>query len=88
MTEATAILEQIIEPETGGFSQELAHYLLSLSFPQRIQARCAQLSEKAQSGAIDSGEQAELNEYLNANALLVILKSKARVSLRRHGSAA
>ncbi|HXE52544.1 MAG TPA: hypothetical protein VN541_05980 [Tepidisphaeraceae bacterium] len=88
MTEGTAILEQIIEPEAGGFSPELAQYLLSLSLPHRIQNRCAELSEKAQSGTLAEDEQAELDEYLSANAILIILKSKARASLRRHGSAA
>jgi hypothetical protein len=88
MSDPTAVLERVIEPEEGGFSPDHARYVLSLSLPQSIQHHYSQLSEKAQLGTLSEDERAKLEEYLSANALLVILKSKARVSLRQHGSAA
>ena len=88
MSNPTAILERVIEPEEGGFSTEHARYILSLSFPGTVQQRYAELSEKAQQGLLTADEQALLDEYLSANAFLMVLKSKARVSLKQHGSAA
>ena len=86
MTVQDAILEQIVEPNKGGFSAEHARYVLSLSFPQSVQARYTALSEKAQDGTLSESEQAELDAYLRTNALLMVLQSKARVSLRKHGA--
>jgi hypothetical protein len=41
-----------------------------------------------QEGTLSSHEDAELNEFLAANALLTILQSKARLSLKKHNPAA
>lgn len=88
MSDPAAILEKIIEPEVGGFSQELADYVLSLRFPPPMQARCGVLSEKAQEGNLSEKEQSELDAYLSVNTILILLKSKARASLRARDSAA
>jgi hypothetical protein len=88
MSDRTAILESIIEPDEGSFSPEHARYVLSLSFPSKAQKRYLKLSEKAQQGFLSKAEEQLLDEYLNTNAFLTILKSKARVSLKKHGSAA
>jgi len=88
MIELGDILGQIVEPEAGGFSAELANHLLSLRFSAAMQGRSTELSEKAQQGTLSAEEQSELDAYLIANTLLVLLKSKARVSLRARGSAA
>ena len=82
--EPATIIKQIIDPEHGGFSPELAKYVLSLSFSERLQVRCSELSEKAQEGTLSDDERAELDEFLSANAFLIALKSKARISLKRY----
>ena len=82
MANLTAILGQIIEPEAGGFSAALANHLLSLCFPAAMEARSTELSEKAQQGTLTPQEQSELDAYLAANTALILLKSKARASLR------
>jgi hypothetical protein len=84
MVVSSGILEQIVQPEAGGFSVELARYLLSLSIPDKMKTRCFALSEKAQDGTLTDAEAAELDEFLSADSLLTILKSKARTSLKRH----
>ena len=88
MSNRPPILERIIEPEHGGFSEDHARYVLGLSFPNSLQQRYAILAEKAQQGTLSPDDQAELDEYLNANAFLMVLKSKARISLNQHNSAA
>jgi hypothetical protein len=88
MTVGASILERIIEPQMGGFSNEHARYVLSLDFSAEEQARYAELAGKVQDGALTAQEEAELIEFIAANALLTILQSKARISLKKHNPAA
>jgi hypothetical protein len=88
MVRQSSILERIIEPSAGGFSSELAKYILGLDFSPEEQARCQALSAKAQAGTLTAEEQADLDELLGVNSLLMILQSKARISLGKHSSAA
>ena len=83
-----SILEQIIDSQNGTLSPEVARYLLTLEFPERLQQRHLELQQKVEQTTLSPEEQIELDEYLNANALLMILQSKARVSLRKHTTAA
>jgi hypothetical protein len=85
---STQILERIIAPEQGGFSPEHARYVLSLDFSPEQRAQYVTLSQKAQDGTLTPQEEQDLDELLAANALLMILQSKARVSLSHHNSAA
>lgn len=87
-TTSTSILERLIEPEDGSFSEEHARYVLSLKFTEKEQAYCEELSYKAQEGTLTSKERDDLDQFLRANSLLILLKSKARRSLERHASAA
>jgi hypothetical protein len=88
MSKRTSILESLIEPEEGSFSPELARYVLSLGFSEKQQARCQTLSRKARSGKLSEEEAGELDEFIEANSLLIVLKSKARRSLKRRSPAA
>jgi hypothetical protein len=88
MAKRASILESLIEPEDGNFSADLARYVLSLGFSERQKARCESLSYKAQNGKLSEREAAELDEFLQANSLLIVLKSKARRSLNRRTPAA
>ncbi|HWE97533.1 MAG TPA: hypothetical protein VG269_26480, partial [Tepidisphaeraceae bacterium] len=84
----TDILESLIEPEQGSFSADLARYVLSLKFSPRQQARFEELSYKVQDGALSGDEERELDAFLAAETLLIVLKSKATRSLDRHSPAA
>jgi hypothetical protein len=84
----TSILERLIEPDQGTFSPEHARYVLSLHFTEAEKTRCEELSYKAQDGALSPEERHELELYLSANTLLILLKSKARRSLEQRPSAA
>jgi hypothetical protein len=84
---SAAILNRLIDPETADLSPQAARSLLRLDFPDEDQARVAELSAKAQTGALASDEREELDEYLRVADLLAILQSKARRSLKRLGRA-
>ena len=88
MSSGMSILERIIEPQRGGFSTEHARYVLSLDFTAEEQARYAELADKAQLGTLNEEEETHLNEFIAANALLGLLQSNARISLKKHNPAA
>jgi hypothetical protein len=83
-----AILERVLNPDRGDFPPELARHILRLDFPEPDHARYAELSAKAQEGTLTSDERAQLEDYLNVNDFLTIMKAKAEASLRRPTSAA
>ena len=87
MASTPDILDRIIRPQQGGFSEEHARYVLSLDFTSDEQARYADLAAKAQEGSSALAEKAELDHLLMVNAMLAVLQSKARVSLKKHNSA-
>lgn len=76
-----AILERVIDPKRGNFPAALAKQVLKFAFPAKDRRRYEKLSYKAQSGKLTAAEQAELEDYLNVNDLLMILKAKAGASL-------
>jgi hypothetical protein len=84
---SAAILNRLIDPETADLSPQAARSLLRLDFPDEDQARVAELSAKAQAGALTPDEREELDEYLRVADLLAVLQSKARRSLKRLGRA-
>jgi hypothetical protein len=83
-----AILERVIDPERGEFPPELARQILRFHFPPADVARYAELSAKAQDGSLSDAERQDLEDYVNVNDLLMILKAKAETSLRQKPSAA
>jgi hypothetical protein len=88
MAVKTDIFGSIIEPKRGALSLEHARYVLSLKFTDAEQARSKELSYKAQDGTLTPKERHELDRLLMANSFLIVLKAKARQSLKRHPSAA
>ncbi len=88
MVRNAAILERVMEAQSGDLAPELARYLLRLDFPRSDHERYAMLADKAQQGSLSPEEQSDLDDYLDIDAFLSILQSKARVSLRKHNIAA
>jgi hypothetical protein len=83
-----AILERVINAKSGDFPVALARQVLKFSFPPKDRARYEKLSYKAQTGKLTAAERARLEDYLNINDLLMILKAKAEASLHRRVPAA
>lgn len=80
------VLDSVVRPSDGSFSIEHATYVLSLGFPDTMKDRCEELSLKAQSGNLSAEESAELDQYLAADSMLAVLKSKARLSIAGHST--
>jgi hypothetical protein len=84
----TAILTRVIAPEEGGLPTEAAKQILNLGFTEADHTRMGDLSRRAQIGTLTPGERDELEGFINVSHLIALLQSKARMSLRKHGSAA
>lgn len=82
------ILEELIEPAEGGFSQEHAQYVLGIKFSEEMVRRYQDLASRNQEGELTPDEKNELKGFATANSILMILKLKARRSLMQHAPAA
>lgn len=81
-TRETTILARVLESPSRPMSPELAQHMLEMHFPAEDRARYDTLADKTQEGDLTPAEDAELDEYLNTDAFLMILQSKARMSLK------
>jgi len=86
MLSRPAILERVLGLNRADFPPAVAREMLKFSFPPEDCERYRELSAKAQEGALSGDERSELEDYLNVDDLLIMLKAKAEASLR--GSAA
>ena len=82
------LLDRIFQSSAGTFSPALAREILELHFPPADHARYQRLSAKAQRGTLTSSEQQQLDDYLNLNDFLMVLRAKAQASLQRTRPAA
>jgi hypothetical protein len=82
------IIGGLVDPGNGDFSAEHARYVLQLRFSDEQAARYSSLAKKNLEGALTPTEREELEAFVTANSLLMILKSKARRSLVERPSAA
>ena len=78
-----AILGRTINPERGDLSREAAESILRLRLSERDTRRLDHLSDKAQDGSLSVDEESELESYRHVGRLLELLKSKARLSIKR-----
>lgn len=88
MANGSTILERVLRPDRGGFSPELAKHVLEFDFPPSDHERYEVLSAKASEGALTEQERMELEEYLDVNDLLTVMKAKAQASLKPRSKAA
>jgi hypothetical protein len=88
MANLDELLEGLIDSHKGEFSAELANYVLKMRFSDDRAERYSVLAEKSQDGTLTPTEREELDAFVTANTLLIILKSKARRALVGHPSAA
>jgi hypothetical protein len=80
---ASAIWARVVKPNRGTLTPEVARAILKLDFDPEDRERINLLSAKAQKGSLSAEERAELEEYVRVNAELMVLQSKARLSLKR-----
>jgi hypothetical protein len=80
-TEA-AVWLRILHPD-GKLTPPAARAILELALPEEEIARLHQLSARARAGQLTADEDAWMDAYERAGALLSILKSKARQVLKK-----
>jgi hypothetical protein len=83
----TEILADVIHPDSGDLSREVAETLLLWRFTDRASARMTQLAERNNQGTITPAERDELDKYLRVGSLVNLLQAKARLSLASPSSA-
>jgi len=83
-----SILQRLIDPEQGNLSAAAAEAVLQLQFSESDQARMTELAAKSNEGILTPAEGGEYDGYIVAADVLSIWKSKARLSMRQHPSAA
>ncbi len=80
-----AIWARLIQAPKQPISPDAAHYLLSIDFGDGDRVRMQELMEKSNEGALNAGEEAELDGYVNIANLLAVMHSRARLALRGAG---
>jgi multidrug resistance efflux pump len=80
---SAGIWSRLLEPESDNWPPDVARAIARLDFAPQDQRRVAELSDKAQAGALSAEESDELDEYLHAADMLAIFQAKARTRLNR-----
>ena len=80
-TSEAAILNRLIQPESGDWPQAAAEAILRMGFHETDQARMTVLLEKAKAGELTNEESGALEHYRHIGKLLELMKSRARRSL-------
>jgi hypothetical protein len=81
----TAVLNRVIRPDRNDLSPAAARSILKLEFEQTDLERMHDLAVRGQKGELSKAEQAEIAEYRQVGLLIDLLKSKARLSLKKVG---
>ena len=87
MSPAATIWTSIVVPDEANLAPEVAKYFLSIGFTDSEKARYQSLAEREQVG-LTPEERAELEALVQASTILMLLQSKARLSLMRQQPAA
>jgi hypothetical protein len=87
MNQAEVVWKGIVSPDEPDLRAEVAEYFLSLSFTDVERARYRLLAAKDQS-ELTRDERSELEVLVAANTFLMLVQSKARLSLKRQQPAA
>lgn len=80
---ASAVGGRIVKPHQADLNPEIARAILKIDFTPEVHRRVDELSAKAQKGTLTPEEGAELDEYIRVDLKLTVLRSKARMSLKR-----
>jgi hypothetical protein len=79
------ILARIIRPEQGRMTPEAAREILEYKLPPDDCQRVNALAAKAREGKLTDDQRATLDEYERVTALVEVMQSKARLSLKQAG---
>jgi len=79
------ILSRAIRPQDGDMSVDAARSILKFQLSSNDRDRVDELAAKARDGSLTDEERAELDDYERITALLELMQSKARRSLKEVG---
>jgi hypothetical protein len=82
------IIGRVIDPSNPTLTRAAAEWILALGYSEADQARMTELTAKSNQGVLTPAEHRKLEGYVFVGDPLSILKSKARLSLRKHSPAA
>ena len=80
------IWARLIQAPKMPIGPDAARYLLSLDFTEADHARMQKLMDKSNEGTLTSGEEAELDGYVNIANVLSVMHSQARLALSKSPS--
>ena len=83
-----AIWARVIGADNPVLTPEAARSILDLEFPPEDKARMRELAAKARAGSLTLNEEQEVESYSRVGSILGIMKSKARVALRKAAASA
>lgn len=81
----TAIWSRILDPDRQDYTREAARAVLELDFDPADHRRIVELSAKTDDGTLTAVEREELETLVEINDVLMLLKAKARLSLKKAG---
>ena len=87
VTEAE-VFSRLIDASNPSLSPEAAAGILQLKYSERDHARMAELAARSDAGTLTPEEHRELESYVFVGDVLALLKSKARLSLKKSAPAA
>jgi hypothetical protein len=84
-TAEAAILSRLVKPSRADFSPQIAEAVLALDFEEKDRNRMHELAVKGQEGMLTKIEEEELDCYRRIGYFVDLLRSKARLVLKKHG---
>ena len=85
---ALAILRRLIDLRSADMPAPLAQALLEMQFAETDQSRMGELAAKSNQGSLSPQEAEKYDGYIAAADLLSLWRSKARLALKPHSTAA
>lgn len=71
-------IDRVLDPVTACLTPEVAQRITQIRLDEPTVARLEELRERANEGLLTPAEQAEYEEFVEAQDLLALLKDKAR----------
>jgi hypothetical protein len=82
-TSEAAILSRVLQQDNNDLSPEAARIILRWEFPAEDRRRMHALLQKGQKGKMSATEQDAMENYRRVGYLLDIMRSKARLALKK-----
>ena len=86
ISQETEILSRVIGPENPNFSPEAARSILALGFGDTDNEQMNYLRQRPDRGPLTSKKNRLLNAYMFVGAVVDLMHSKARLSLKKNSA--